>query len=163
MPEQGPLVLFGMHFAIDESTKSEKLYISSDSSNPPYRLSTIDTDTLEVTDIGYYRTVSARGELTSTVDGRLFGLFEGMPFTIAQINQTTGQIVSKTKQDTIGYQSDSSHFAFASYLSNFYLFVGNATYTDIFLHDTSTKTTNKQKTISNGIIGAGVFDNLLGI
>lgn len=154
IPEQDESLLFGMHFAIDELTNTEKLYISGQSVSEPNHLATIDMNTLEVSVIGYYRTLSARAELTASYDGKLFGLFEGEPYIIAEINQTTGEILSKTTQNTIEYQSDSSYFAFASYLSNFLLFVGNSSSTDIFLYDTSTQTTTKQKTISNGIIGA---------
>ncbi len=160
--QQEEVILFGMNFVIDGPHNTERLYISSDSSNPPYGLATIDVDTLEISVIGYYDTISARGELTGTNDGRLFGLFEGTPFLIAEINRTNGEILSETSQNMIQYTSDSSHFAFAWYLSNFFLFVGNLTFTDIFFFNSSTTTTTKEKTIANGIVGAG-FSTCLGV
>jgi hypothetical protein len=153
--QEGGLILFGMNFATDGVNGIERLYISSDSSNPPYRLATLDVDTLEISVIGYYDTISARAELTGTNDGRLFGLFEGTPYILAEINRNTAEILSETSQNMIQYTSDSSYFAFTSYSSNFFLFVGNYNSTDIFLYDSSTKTTTKQNTISNGIVGAG--------
>jgi hypothetical protein len=149
-------ILFGMYFAPNGSNNTETLYISGDSSDPPYHLATIDLNTFEISIIGYYQIISARAELTSTNDGRLFGLFEGAPYIIAEINQTNGQILSETLQNMIEYTPDSSHFAFTSYLSNFFLFVGNRSFTDIFLYDSSTNTTTKKKTIQNGIVGAGM-------
>jgi len=154
--DQGGIILFGMDFATDGSDNTERLYISTDSSDPPFRLATIDVNTLEISVIGYYDSVYARGELTSTNDGRLFGLFEGTPFIVAEINRTNGEILSKNSQNMIQYTSDSSYFAFTSYLSNFFLFVGNFSYTDIFFYSSSTQTTTKQKTISYGIVGAGI-------
>ncbi|UJR37534.1 hypothetical protein I4U23_030236 [Adineta vaga] len=152
--EQEGLILFGMNFAIDKLTNQEKLYLTSDSSNPPYRLATLDINSLEISIIGYYYDLSARAELTGTNDGRLFGLFEGKPYIIAEINATNGEILSQTAQDMIQYTSDSLNFAFASYASNFFLFVGDNSFTDIFLFDSSTKTTFKQTRISNGIVGS---------
>jgi hypothetical protein len=154
--QQEGLILFGMNFVKDHSNNNERLYISSDSSDPPYRLGTIDIDTLEISVVAYYNALSARAELAGTNDGRLFGLFEGIPYIIAEINRTNGEILSKTSQNMIQYTSDSSQFAFISYLSNFFLFVGNSSFTDIFLYDSVTKITTKQQRISNGIVGAGV-------
>ena len=156
LSEQEEPILFGMNFAIDGSSGIEKLFISSVSSNPPFRLATIDPNSLEIDIISYYERIYARAELTGTNDGRLFGLFEGTPFTIAEINQTTGEVLSNTSQNIIQYTSDSSHFAFTSYFSNFFLFVGDHAFTDIFLYDSITQTTSKKKTISNGIVGAGI-------
>ena len=155
LSQQNEILLFGMNFVIDESTNTENLYISSDSANPPFRLATINIDSLEIYVITTYESIFARSELTGTNDGRLFGLFEGTPFTIAEINRTDGAILSATSQNLIQYTSDSSHFAVTSYLFNFYLFIGNRSYTDIFLYDPSLQTTTKIKTISNGIVGAG--------
>ncbi|CAF4026135.1 unnamed protein product [Adineta steineri] len=154
--EQEGLILFGMHFATDGSNNNEKLYLSSDSSNPPFRLATLDIDTLEISIIGYYETISARAELTGTNDGKLFGLFEGAPYVIAEINRTNGEILSKTSQDMIQYTSDSSNFAFTTYSSNFFLFVGDNSFTDIFIYNLSTKITTKTTRISNGIVGSAV-------
>jgi hypothetical protein len=156
LSQQEQLLLFGMNFVTDESSDTESLYISSDSANPPFRLATIDVDSLEISIINNYQTIYARAELTGTNDGRLFGLFEGTPFTIAEINRTNGEILSTISQNMIQYTSDSSHFAVTSYLSNFFLFVGDSSYTDIFLYDSLTQSTTKKTTISNGIVGAGI-------
>ncbi len=154
--DQDEPILFGMYFVLNGSDNTETLYISGDSSDPPCHLATIDLNTFEISIIGYYQITSARSELTGTNDGRLFGLFEGAPYFIAEINQTNGQILSETSQNMIQYTSDSSHFAFVPYLSNFFLFVGYPNFTDIFLYDSSTNTTTKTKTIENGIVGAGM-------
>lgn len=153
---QKGLILFGMKFITDKSSNTERLYITSDSSNPPYRLATIDIMTLEISITGYYNNIHGRAELTSTYDGKLYGLFEGIPYIIAEINQTNGEILSKTSLNSIQYTPDSSHFAFESYLLNFFLFVGDNTFTDIFTYDVSSKIITKQKTISNGIVGTGI-------
>ncbi|CAF1538465.1 unnamed protein product [Adineta ricciae] len=154
---QEGFVLFGMNFINDYSTNTELLYITSDTSNPPYRLATLDINILEITVVSYYNSkISARGELANTLDGRLFVLFEGQPFTIAEINQTTGEILSQAPQNDLRYVSDASNFAFTSYLSQFFIFVGDQTYTDIFLHDMKSKTTTNRTRISNGIVGSGV-------
>ncbi|CAF1050878.1 unnamed protein product [Adineta ricciae] len=154
---QEGFILFGMNFINDYSTNTELLYITSDTSNPPFRLATLDITILEISIVSYYNSkISARGELTKTLDGRLFVLFEGQPFIIAEINQTTGKILSQTPQNDLRYASDASNFAFTSYLSQFFIFVGDQTYTDIFLHDTRSKTTTNRTRISNGIVGSGV-------
>lgn len=101
--------------------------------------------------------MNARTELTITLDGTLYGLFEGTSYIIAQINQTNAQITSKTSQNAIQFASDSSYFAFISYSSHFYLFVGNYSVTDIYLYNISSGSTNKVSTISNGIVGASVL------
>lgn len=163
LSQQEGLILFGMKFILDKSSNTEKLYISSDSSNLPYRLATIDVATLKVSIIGYYNNIIGRGELTSSYDERLFGLFEGTPYIVAEINQTNAEILSKTSLDMIQYTPDSSYFAFESYLSNFFLFVGDNTYTDIFLYDLSSKSITKKKTIPNGIVGAGISTYTRGI
>lgn len=155
LAEQTETTLFGMNFVRDQSSDTERLYITSDSSNPPFRLATIDVDSLEISMISSYESINARAELTSTPDGRLFGLFEGAPFIIAELNRTDGQILSQTSQNLIQYASDSSHFAFAAYSSNFFLFVGNGSSTDIFLYDSTRQTTIQQTRISYGIVGAG--------
>lgn len=147
--------LFGMNFVQDESNDIERLYLTSDSSNSPFRLAIMDVDSLEISIISYYESIDARAELTSTSDGRLFGLYEGTPFIIAELNRTNGQILSQTSQNMIQYTSDSSHFAFAAYSSNFFLFVGNGSFTDIFLYDSISRTTIQKKSISYGIVGAG--------
>jgi hypothetical protein len=154
VPDQEGLILFGMNFVSDELTESEALYLSSDSSSPPYRLATLDINTLEISVIGYYYSISARAELTGTNDGRLFGLFEGAPYIIAEINGTSGEILSQTEQDMIRYTSDSSNFAFASYSSNFFLFVGDQSFTDVFVFNSSTRTTTKQTRLTIGIVGS---------
>lgn len=156
LAEQPEVTLFGMHFARDESNDNERLYIASDSSNPPFRLATIDVDSLDISIISYYQSIYARAELTTTPDGRLFGLFEGTPFIIAELNRTNGEVMSQTTQSAIGYTSDSSHFAFAAYSSDFFLFIGNGSFTDIFLYDSTTQAMTVKKTISNGIVGAGL-------
>lgn len=153
---QSEVTLFGMHFARDDSDDNDRLYITSDSSNPPFRLATIDVDSLDISIINYYQSISARAELTTTSDGRLFGLFEGTPFIIAELNRTNGEIVSHATQNTIQYASDSSHFAFTAYSTGFFLFVGNGTFTDVFLYDSTTDTITSKKRISDSIVGAGL-------
>lgn len=155
LSEQEGIVLFGMNFVNDTSTNTEKLYLTTDPSSLPFRLATLDTTTLKISVVRYYDNIVGRGELTGTSDGRLFGLFEGTPFTLAEINKTNANIISKTPQNSIQSVSDSSYFAIASYKSDFLFGFGNdSSSTGLYFYNSTTKVVTKANSAPIVVVGA---------
>lgn len=152
--QQGFSVNFGMGFSTDAiGGTDEKLFVS-DAIFPS--LATIDTSTLTLTKVGPYDKLKARAELTGTGDARLFGAFEGSPYSVAQIDKASAKLISQAPQSSINYDPGSSNFAFAFWGGVFYLFVGPGTSTDVFKFDPADSTTKLVASVPQRIVGAGV-------
>ncbi|HEY2517978.1 MAG TPA: hypothetical protein VGI39_44210 [Polyangiaceae bacterium] len=147
---------FGMGFATDGASTSETLYVSSaPPSGEAGMLGKIDPATMTLTSIGAY-TIPGRAELTGTGDGRLFGAFEGQPYVVAQIDESSATIVSQAPQADVSAAPFQSNFAFAFWGGVFWLFFGQGGPTDFFVYDPATGTTTKALSVNAEIVGAGV-------
>lgn len=152
---------FGMGFASDTAGgTAETLFVTDDDLTLPSAnkgLARIDTSALTLTPVAQYDQLKGtEAELTGTGDGRLFGAFEGSPYTVAEIDKTTGHIVSVAPQSGINYAPSSSSLAFAFWGGDFYLFVGPGGTTDVFHYQPSAHTTTNVETVQFEIVGAGV-------
>jgi hypothetical protein len=152
---------FGMGFSADTAgSSSETLFVTDDELATPSSnrgLARIDTSSLVLTPVGQYDQLKGdEAELTGTGDGRLFGAFEGSPYTVAEIDKTTAHIISVAPQTGINYAPSSSSLAFAFWGGDFWLFIGPGGTTDVFQYQPSAKTTTKRETEQFEIVGAGV-------
>jgi len=142
---QHGFVNFGMGFASNSmGSQDETLYVGSDVG---LGLATIDLNTYALTKIGLFD-ISGRPELTGTGEGKLYGLFEASPYSVAEINKTTASSVSTAPQTVSGV----SNFAFAFWGADFYLFVAK----DVYRYRPSDQTTVKVTTTTFDVVGAGV-------
>jgi hypothetical protein len=145
---------FGMGFSSNGAgSTEERLFVSSDA---PEMLAAIDTSSLRVDPIAGYDAVHARAELTGTGDGRLFAAFEGSPYVIAEIDKKSAHVMSQTPMQGVNYDAGSSHFAFAFWGGDFFLFVGLPTSTEVFRYRPKDGATVKVATGSFAVVGAGV-------
>jgi len=152
---------FGMGFSADSAgSTSETLFVTDDELATPSSnrgLARIDSSSLALSPVGQYDQLTGdEAELTGTGDGRLFGAFEGSPYTVAEIDKTTAHIISVAPQTGINYAPSSSSLAFAFWGGDFWLFIGPGGTTDVFQYKPATKTTTKRETEQFEIVGAGV-------
>jgi len=155
---QSNVTIFGMGFSSTSAgSGDEQLFITkSDTGEKEHTFGTIDTKTLKLSLIGEFDKLSARAEFTGTGDARLFGAFEGSPYVVAEIDKSTGKILSQAPQSEIQYPPSKSHFAFAAWGGDFWVFAGPAGSTDVFQYRPSTGQTKKVATEAFEIVGAGV-------
>ena len=161
VPNQAGFLTFGMGFSTQgPGSTIDTLFVTHDSLDASVALkglATIDTNTLVLTPIAEYDALSGReGELTGTGDGRLFGIFEGMPFVVAEIEKGSAKILSQAPQAPIQFPPRAANIAFAFWGGDFYVFAGLALYTDVYRYRPSTGTTTLERSYSQLIIGAGV-------
>ena len=152
---------FGMGFSSDGAgAATDSLFVTDDELQTPSSnrgLARIDTSSLSLSPVAQYdQLTSLEAELTGTGDGRLFGAFEGSPYTVAEIDKSTGHIISVAPQSGINYAPSSSSLAFAFWGGDFWLFIGPGGTTDVFQYQPSAKTTTKRETEPFEIVGAGV-------
>jgi hypothetical protein len=152
---------FGMGFSANGAgATTDTLFVTDDELETPSSnrgLASIDTSSLTLTPVGQYDQLQGdEAELTGTGDGRLFGAFEGSPYTVAEIDKTTAHIISVAPQTGINYAPSSSSLAFAFWGGDFWLFVGPGGTTDVFQYQPSVHTTTKRETEPFEIVGAGV-------
>jgi hypothetical protein len=152
---------FGMGFSADSAGGStDTLFVTDDELLAPGTnrgLARIDTTSLALAPVGQYDQLKGvEAELTGTGDGRLFGAFEGSPYTVAEIDKTTAHIISVAPQTGINYPPSSSSLAFAFWGGDFWLFIGPGGTTDVFQYQPSTQGTTKRETEQFEIVGAGV-------
>jgi len=111
----------------DASAGLEAFYLKGSHTSGGAGLGLADTATGTVMPIGHYTSnlheISA--ELTGTGDGRLFGLFDLNPVTIAEIDRSSAAILSQTPLRELVLNSSSS-FAFSFWGGRFYFY----TFTD---------------------------------
>ncbi len=143
---------FGMGFTSKDATE-ETLFVSDSGGDG---LAKIDLSTFVLTKVGKYdKLTNRRAELTGNSAGELFGAFEGSPYDVAQIDPSNAKILSVAQQKSVG-TGGSYNFAFANWGGQFFLFVGPGTSTDVFVYDPVAKKTEKKKSTSLTIVGAGV-------
>jgi hypothetical protein len=152
---------FGMGFSANGSgATTDTLFVTDDELQTPSSnqgLAMIDTSSLMLTPVAQYdQLVGEEAELTGTGDGRLYGAFEGSPYTVAEIDKTTAHVISVAPQSGINYAPSSSSLAFAFWGGDFWLFIGPGGTTDVFQYQPSGQTTTKRETEPFEIVGAGV-------
>jgi hypothetical protein len=155
----------GMGFAGDVDAGTETLYVVDDSQGPVATtnrgLARIDLTSLQLTEIGPFDgTLAGRSaELTGTGDGRLYGFFPGSPSTIAQIDPTSGHVVSSVDLPGVVVTSGGAlAYAFSFWGGVFYTYLSSGTgTTDVAAYDPSSgATTTVLSQIGFRILGAGV-------
>jgi hypothetical protein len=152
---------FGMGFSANgPGAATDTLFVTDDELQVPSSnrgLARIDTSSLALAPVAQYDQLKGvEAELTGTGDGRLFGAFEGSPYTVAEIDKTTAHIISVAPQTGINYPPSSSSLAFAFWGGDFWLFIGPGGTTDVFQYQPSAHTTTKRETEPFEIVGAGV-------
>lgn len=158
VPGQSGFTTFGMGFASNTpGSADETLYVSNaKAATSTNDLATINTQTMKLTPIGSFDKLNAGSELTGTGDARLFGAFQGSPYSVAEIDKSNAKILSVTPQTGIQYPGGSFNFAFAFWGGDFWIFAGPGTSTDVWQYSPSTKMTTKVKHEAFPIVGAGV-------
>jgi hypothetical protein len=152
--QQGFADTFGMGFSANApGATAETLFVSG---GDPSSLASIDIAALRLSVVGPHNPLNARAELTGTGDARLFGAFEGRPYVVAEIDKSTGKVVSQAPQTNVNYAGGSSNFAFAFWGGDFYLFVGPGGETDVYRYRPSDKSTIRAAHVGFAIVGAGV-------
>jgi hypothetical protein len=137
---------FGMGFSSDsKGSSNETLFVASANS---LGLATIDTTTLALTPVGKFDKLGGRVELTGTGDGQLFGLFEGTPYVVGEVDKATAQVLSQAPQAP----TTVANFAFAFWGGDFYLFLAK----DVIRYSPTKKTSVKVASVTFEIVGAGV-------
>lgn len=114
-----PFYKFGMGFSSEEKGSSEESLFLSDELGTG--LARLDTSSLEVAPVGGYTETLAgqKSELTGTGDGRLFGLFVTEPVQIAEIDKTSGAILSRDVLDGV---FAGNAWAFSFHGGDFYVY-----------------------------------------
>lgn len=149
---------FGMGFVSDSNGgNSETLFVSGHAGTTS-TLAKIDTSSLALKQVAPYDKMQAYAELSGTGDGRLFAMFMGSPFVLAQIDKSSAKVISQTPLPGVNASGGgAANFAFAFWGGDFYIFVGPGnTRTDVFRHRPSDKTTTKLTSVTTRIVGAGV-------
>ncbi len=157
--QNGFTTTFGMGFSTDApGSSAETLYVSESDfgTTVMQRLAKIDTQTLTLTPIQAYDAIHARAELTGTGDAKLYGAFEGSPYIVAEIEKSDAKILSQAPQTPINVPPDTGTLAFASWAGDFFIFAGPGSSTKVFRYQPSTGTTTLVKSVTFGIVGAGV-------
>jgi hypothetical protein len=152
-PGQATLLTFGMGYVSDApGSEAETLYVGDYEGKG---IGKIDTDTMTMTFIGPYDTLSGPAEMTGTGDARLFGFFLSNPVNVAEIDKTSGDILSQAPQPTV---TIGSAWAFAFWGGDFWLFTNPSNFSsqvDRYQPSTGMTTTVKQN-VGISIVGAGV-------
>jgi hypothetical protein len=142
-----------MTFVKSSTDTSETLYVSQqDEFNAT--LGKIDLTTFALSVVGNYSELDTYADLAGTNDGRLFGLFNARPYTIAQIDTTNAQILSQYSLNSSSDYDTNPNYGFTVYNTRFFVFEGNGNYSDLLTFDLSTNTTTLQNTIPQIISGA---------
>jgi hypothetical protein len=152
-PNQMGLTLFGMGYVSDTpGSEAETLNIADYFGSG---IATIDTTSLTVSPVKPYNALFEAAELTGTGDARLFGFFQGTPIIIAEIDKSSGQILSQAPQPTINIGAG---WAFAFWGGDFYLFTNpSGVGSQIDRYQPSTGQTGTVMTnLGDNIVGAGV-------
>jgi len=151
-PGQQGLTTFGMGFVADEpgSTK-ETLYVADYFGEG---IAKIDTATYTLSPIIPFNALFSAAELTGTGDARLFGFFQQSPIVIAEVDKSTGHILSQAPQPSVNIGSG---WAFAFWGGDFWLFTSPTGLSQVDRYQPSTGTTSTVLTgIGDNIVGAGV-------
>jgi hypothetical protein len=143
---------FGMGFVSDKpGSSAETLYVADSAGKG---LAKIDTNSLTLTTVGPWNGISGPAELTGTGDSRLFGFFATTPIIIAEIDKSTGNILSQAPQPTVNIGSG---WAFAFWGGDFWLFTSPWGQSQIDRYSpTTSKTVTVKKGLGTNVVGAGV-------
>ena len=152
MANQSSISLFTMSFLRNITGNSERLLVSKQN-DPPDTLGEINLSTLALSTINNYSNLNTYADLAGTAGGRLFGVFETNPYTIAQIDPNNANILAQYRLNSTQKTSD-PNYGFAAFNNQFYCFEGNNTYTDIRRFDPATTTTTTRSRIPQVIFGA---------
>ncbi len=112
----------GMGFSTDgQDTEKETLYLTGTGQGFSPGLGKLDTTNGSLAQIGSFTgpLASQNAELTGTGDGRLFGFFTTTPVEVAEIDKTTGAILSSTKLPAV---ETPTAWAFSFWGGDFYLY-----------------------------------------
>ncbi len=152
VPGQLGYSTFGMGFVSNSvGSKDETLYVADYLGKG---LAKINTTALGLSVVGPWDTLTGAAELTGTGDARLYGFFNDVPIIIAEIDKSSGKILSKAPQPTI---SIGSGWAFAFWGGDFWLFTSPTGQTQIDRYRPADGTTTTVKTgLGTNIVGAGV-------
>jgi len=149
---QSNITQFTMTFVKSSTDTSETLYVSQQTDSNA-SLAKIDTNSLTLSVVGKYNALSTYAAIAGTNDGRLFGVFDASPYTIAQIGITNAQILSQYPLN-LSSENDYLNYGFTVYNTRFFFFQGNNSYSNLYTFDLSTNTTTLQQTIPEIIYGA---------
>lgn len=143
---------FGMGFVSNsKGSADETLYVADYNGKG---LARIDTAALTLTKVGPWDTLTGAAELTGTGDARLYGFFNYSPIIVAEIDKSSGKILSKAQQPTI---TIGSGWAFAFWGGDFYLFTSPTGQSQIDRYRPADGTTvTVKKGLGTNIVGAGV-------
>jgi hypothetical protein len=151
----------GMGFSsASAGSTSETLYLAGARAAATSGFGRVDFGAGSVVPIGQFTAplMGQDAELTGTGDGRLFGFFAASPVQIAEIDKTSGAVLSSTPLTQIGTPSD---FAFSFWGGRFYLYTypnetGTSTNVSEYDPGTGAVDTSYMTDIGFLIVGAGV-------
>ena len=144
---------FTITFLKSVTGNTETLYASRQSNNNT-ALAKIDTSSLILTIVGQYSNgTDKNADLAGLNDGRLFGIFDAKPYTIAQIDPTNANILARYPLNRSS-TNDDPNYGFTVFNTKFFFFVGNGTYSDLLIYDLPSNTTTFQYQIPQVIYGA---------
>ena len=150
---QSSFAPYTITFLKSTTDSSESLYASQQITNNS-ALAKIDTDTFVLSVVGVYSNgLDKPSDNAGLNDGRLFGVFDARPFTIAQIDPNNANILAQYPLN-LSSTDDNVNYGFTVFNTRFFFFVGNGTYSDLLTYDLSTNTTTFQYTIPQIIFGA---------
>ena len=136
---------FSMAFVKNVGDNKETLFISK-LYNGGGVLAKIDTNTLNIVEIGNYSDGAEFATLTGSNDGRLFGLFFDNPPTIKEVDDTDAQILSAYPLSE-PFDGFVYLYSFASYENKFFYFLKSENSTYIHLFDPKTNRSTLLNTV----------------
>jgi hypothetical protein len=145
---------FGMGFSTDGSAAGDSLFVIGcqvgEGVEKGFGLGRIDTTTLTATTIGTLGANMAGkcGELTGTGDGRLYGLFAGVPATLGKIESATSNTTVEKSLASVKTDADSA-YAFSFWGGDFWFYTAR---------DQASSKVTRYKAASDGTIADVVPD-----
>jgi hypothetical protein len=151
-------VLFGMGFSANPADQGETLYVvgtGSPGSGAPL-LASIDPVDFSLSVVGPLSVAIGDAELSGTGEARLFGFAPGPPTHLAEIEPSSGTVISDVLLDL--NQTSTSAWAFAFWGGEFYFFTSRAQGSSTIHRYTPGGATTVPQigTVGVTIVGAGV-------
>jgi len=152
VPGQLGYTTFGMGFVSNGvGSNDETLYVADYLGKG---LAKIDTTSLKLSPVGPWDKLTGAAELTGTGDSRLYGFYNDIPIIVAEIDKSSGKILSQAPQPSI---SIGNGWAFAFWGGDFWLFTSPTGQSQIDRYRPADGTTTTVKTgLGTNIVGAGV-------
>jgi hypothetical protein len=152
VPNQLGYSTFGMGFVSNAiGSNDETLYVADYLGKG---LAKINTSTLTLSVVGPWDKLTGAAELTGTGDARLYGFFNDLPIIVAEIDKSSGKILSQAPQPSV---TVGSGWAFAFWGGDFWLFTSPFGDSQIDRYRPADGTTVTVKTgLGTNIVGAGV-------